>query len=226
MSGLSSDALLIFAATEFLLCLSPGPAVLLVLGLSARRGFGAGMAATAGILAANIMYFSLSAVGIGAVILASQLLFTVLKWAGAAYLLYLGITMAWPPVRRLIGRRAADGHTPPPARSVVIARDGDRGRWKSARRGFVMQAANPKNLAFFVAILPQFIHTGDTVALQLAVLGAISVLLELPVLVVYSAAAAWSAALLGDRVMTWIEGVAGGFLIVIATGLATLRRAA
>ena len=80
-----------FAATEFLLCLSPGPAVLLVVGLSMRQGFWRSQAAAAGILTTNAIYFALSAAGVASLILASATLFYVLKIVGAVYLAWLGL---------------------------------------------------------------------------------------------------------------------------------------
>ncbi|MDJ0931893.1 LysE family transporter [Breoghania sp.] len=78
------SSLATFALTEFLLCLTPGPAVLLVVGISMRRGFALSHYATLGILATNVAYFTLSAVGVASLILASATLFTVLKFGGAA----------------------------------------------------------------------------------------------------------------------------------------------
>ncbi len=76
--------LALFALTEFLLSLTPGPAVLLVIGLSMRQGFRIGFLATLGILSTNAVFFTLSAIGIGALIIASATLFTIVKWIGAA----------------------------------------------------------------------------------------------------------------------------------------------
>ena len=82
------DAIALFTPTEFLLSLTPGPAVLLVIGLSMRQGFRIGFMATLGILFTNAVFFTLSALGVGALVLASATLFTILKWIGAAYLVY------------------------------------------------------------------------------------------------------------------------------------------
>lgn len=217
------ENLLLFAVTEFLLSLTPGPAVLLVIGLSLRQGFRTGLFTTFGILATNAFFFSLSALGIGALILASGALFTALKWIGAAYLVYLGISMLVPLLRRFFSRSNDEA-----AIDLEESRRGapreplspSRAFWK----GFSLQASNPKNLAFFVAILPQFITPGDNVALQMLAMGLISATLELPILVVYGAASAFSARLMRERLITWIEGIGGGVLIGLGAALAVSKR--
>jgi threonine/homoserine/homoserine lactone efflux protein len=88
----------------------------------------------------------------------------------------------------------------------------------------MLQASNPKNIAFFVAILPQFIIPDENVGQQLVILGIISVVLELPILVFYGFASSKSAELMTARVIEWIEGVAGGILICIGGALALYKR--
>jgi len=88
----SLEVWLLFTITETVLCLSPGPAVLLVLSVGLTRGWQPGMQASAGILVANLLYFVLSATSLGALLLASWELFVLIKWLGAAYLIWLGLT--------------------------------------------------------------------------------------------------------------------------------------
>ncbi|HUO69092.1 MAG TPA: LysE family transporter, partial [Gammaproteobacteria bacterium] len=82
-----------FVVLETVLCLTPGPAVLFVVSTSFARGARAGLGGALGIVACNTFYFLLSALGVAAVILASNRLFTTLKWLGAAYLVWLGLRM-------------------------------------------------------------------------------------------------------------------------------------
>ncbi len=213
----------LFALTEFLLSLTPGPAVLLVIGLSMRQGFRIGFMATLGILATNAMFFTLSALGVGALIVASATLFTIVKWAGAAYLVYLGVGMIAPLLKRLWQKRST-GTGLELAEASASAPSVPQTAVRSFWQGFILQASNPKNIAFFVAILPQFISTEGNVAFQLVVFGLVSVLLELPILVFYGFASALSARVMREKVIEWIEAVGGGILIALGGALASSQR--
>ncbi len=217
------EAIGLFALTEALLSLTPGPAVLLVVGLSIRKGFRIGFAATLGIVLVNALYFTLSALGIGAAIIASATLFTMIKWAGAAYLIYLGIQMLRPLLQgsALKGKAssALDLNT-----AVAMGMGKNDAVSSSFLRGFVLQASNPKNIMFFVAILPQFITPGDNIVAQMAILGTVSILLEMPILIIYSIASARSARLMKQRLVDWLEAIGGGALIMMGGALALYRK--
>ena len=198
---------LLFCLTETVLCMIPGPAVLLVLSTALRRGFAPATRATAGILAGNTMYFALSATGIAAVIVASHLVFSALKWAGAAYLVWLGLRM-------LLSRASASGATAerPPGNAERIF-----------VRAFIVQAANPKALVFFIALLPQFINPASTVPKQILVLGISSVVLEFAILSLYGALAARARAMTGARFSNLLERSGGAILIAAGARLAWYR---
>lgn len=212
------ETILLFALTEFLLSLSPGPAVLLIVGLSMRIGFRAGFAAALGVIATNAVFFTLSALGVGALIVASATLFTILKWIGAAYLVYLGAGMIAPLLRKTPKPDAAALNLDKARAAAAGGRVSDlRAFW----RGFALQASNPKNLAFFVAILPQFITPDEPVAIQMLILGVVSVALELPILIGYAAAFAFAASLINARMVQRIEALGGGVLIGLGATLAS-----
>src|SRR5205085_8411867 len=95
--GASPDSMtletwVLFTLTEAALCVTPGPAVLLVLSQGLTRGTRASVAANLGILTGNACYFALSATGLGAVLVASYEVFSLIRWLGAAYLVWLGIS--------------------------------------------------------------------------------------------------------------------------------------
>lgn len=217
------SALALFAVTEFILSLTPGPAVLLVMSLSMRSGFRIGFMATLGILATNAVFFTLSALGVGALIIASATLFTIVKWVGAAYLVYLGVGMIWPLLHR-----TGSTNTPSSSTAFQTLENPDHTNTANAARafwkGFVLQASNPKNIAFFVAILPQFIDPTGNVPGQLVLLGIVSVLIELPILMFYAAAFTLSARVMKDHVITWIEAIGGGILVMLGVALARTSR--
>jgi homoserine/homoserine lactone efflux protein len=191
------------------LCITPGPAVLFVVSHGLTTGGRASLAATAGILTANTIYFGLSALGLGAVLLASHAVFTALKYAGAAYLVYLGIQTI-----RGSGLSLPDGdatHTPQSA-------------WRIWTRATALQASNPKSLIFFTALLPQFIDTSQPVAFQLFVLAVTSVVIEFIVLAAYGFLAARVSRLARERRFRVLTNrISGTFLIVAGAGVALNR---
>ncbi len=95
---------------------------------------------------------------------------------------------------------------------------------RSFWQGFTLQASNPKNIAYFVAILPRFVSPDGNLVLHFVVLGVVSVLLELPVLVFYGLASAFSARLMRERVIEWIEAVGGSIRLVLGGALASSQR--
>ena len=196
--------LLLFAATELLLSLTPGPAVLLVVSQGIRRGFRSSTRGAAGILTGNAIYFALSAAGLGALLLASKRVFDILQIAGAAYLALLGLKMLIKPSRVETDVPEEVGH----AGSFV--------------QGLVTQLSNPKAIIFFTALLPQFVDSTRAVAMQLIVLGVISIAVELPVLLLYGFAADRGRARYGKHAPLF-ERLAGACLIAAGAKLAAMR---
>lgn len=205
---MSWELWLVFVATEGLLCVTPGPAVLLVVSQALTRGASAGVSATLGILAGNAFYFALSASSLGALIAASYEMFLLIKWLGAAYLIWLGVA-------------TFRGRSPPfsinPARRAGLPR--------VFANGVALQLANPKALLFFVALLPQFIDPAGPIVSQIVILGVTSVVLEFLALLAYSAAASrCSAAVMRSRFAHWTDRMAGSCLIGAGLLTAAIRR--
>jgi homoserine/homoserine lactone efflux protein len=201
---MSLEAWAAFCVTEAVLCFTPGPAVLLVVSIALGRGFRPGMGAAFGILSANALYFALSATGVAATLVASRELFLVLKWIGAAYLVWLGLRMLLS--RDVTDRDAAPA---PVARTFI--------------RGFIVQGANPKALVFFAALLPQFIDPSGSVPAQLLVLGISSLVIELGALAFYAFGAVRAGRVAGTRVAGALQRVGGGLLVAAGARLAAVR---
>ncbi|MCP3985562.1 MAG: LysE family translocator [bacterium] len=197
---------LAFCVTEAVLCFTPGPAVLLVVSAALPRGAGAGLVAGLGILAANAFYFALSALGIGAAIVASQELFHAIQWTGAAYLIYLG-------GRAIFSGRSSEAPSVQP-----------RPLGRAFTRGFIVQTANPKTLIFFTALLPQFLDPERAIGFQVVVLGASSVVIEFLALGVYAVVASRAGRLTDGGWIDRIERVGGGFLVAAGLRLAIVSR--
>ena len=106
---------IVFVIYETAMCLSPGPAVLLVLSQALARGTLASLWSNVGILTGNTIYFILSATGLGAILLASHGLFSAIRWVGAAYIIYLGITAFFGKSKGTFGgeTRFSAGFRPP-----------------------------------------------------------------------------------------------------------------
>ena len=160
---------LLFLIMETALSLSPGPAVFYVVS-QGIRAFPRAVPATLGILSANACYFALSATSLGALIATSARFFTIAKWAGAAYLTYLGIKSL---------RAAAASHSIELTGSAAPGDEETRGgntRGNDRRQIYLgaltLQLSNPKALLFFLALLPQFIDTQRTVAARISICGA------------------------------------------------------
>jgi homoserine/homoserine lactone efflux protein len=208
---------LLFLIMETALSLSPGPAVFYVVS-QGIRAFPRAVPATLGILSANACYFALSATSLGALIAASGRFFTIAKWVGAAYLIYLGIKSL---------RSAAASHsialtgtaTPDDADARDDHPSGAQTRGNDRRQIYLgaltLQLSNPKALLFFLALLPQFIDTQRAVAPQMLILAATSMLPECCILLAYgwlAHGAAHASAKFGvtrsmNQWLAWVEGV-------------------
>jgi len=145
-----------FLLITLVLILVPGPIVTLVISTGATRGVRAALVTVAGTSTGNAVLLTAIALGLDWVLGHAVYLFELLRWAGVAYLLYLGVR-AW---------RSAGRPLPPWSGNQVHF-------W----RGFLVALSNPKTLAFFTAFLPQFLDPARPVARQLAVMCAVSVVL-------------------------------------------------
>lgn len=203
------DLWLTFVAATIALLLIPGPTVLLVLSYAISKGRSVAVASAAGVALGDLVAMSASLLGLGALVLASATLFTLLKWVGAAYLIYLGV--------KLLRSAPTAGLELPDADTI------------SASRVFghtaAVTALNPKSIAFFIAFVPQFVRPEAALLPQFSIL--------IVTFVTLAAANAFAYALAASRlrrvisrpgIITWITRAGGGALVAMGVLTATLRR--
>jgi homoserine/homoserine lactone efflux protein len=199
-----------FVAT-IVLSLSPGPGVFSSISSGLHHGFRLGLWNGVGMQAANVLMVVIVSLGLGAVLLASETLFTLVKWAGVAYLIYLGIVTWRAPAKGFEEDR--DDHETT-ARGVFM-------------RGFWVNATNPKGIIFFAAILPQFIDVARPQLPQYAILAATTFAVDLVVMMGYTALAARVLRVMRDpKRLRWVNRTLGGAFIAAGVALASFRRAA
>ncbi|KWT75377.1 LysE family translocator [Agrobacterium radiobacter] len=152
----STANLSLFVSATLVLLLVPGPAVLFIFARSVEQGRSAGLVSILGIHSATLVHVVAAAVGLSALLASSALAFSVVKYAGAAYLIWLGL-------KKLFGPSDL-----PDIEGMVPARS----RMRIFREGFIVNLLNPKTALFFLAFLPQFVEVDrGHVAMQVAFLG-------------------------------------------------------
>ncbi|MBW8484226.1 LysE family translocator [Actinomadura parmotrematis] len=155
--------LAVFTVTTLVALVTPGPDMLFVLGCGMRGGARAGLLATAGVITGDALYIVAAAAGLAVLLTAFPVVFTVLRFGGAAYLIYLGVQTI---------RQRKNGRVDDPAAVGMSGR-------RAFLNGVVCSAANPQTFTFMVAFLPQFIvPAAGPVWTQFAVLGAVLIVLE------------------------------------------------
>ena len=200
------QSLIAFSLAAALLTITPGLDTALVLRTAAAEGPRRALAAALGICLGCLAWGALVAVGLGMLLEASQLAYLALKWAGAAYLIYLGI--------RLVFTRRTEGEDAEPPQ---------RGNWLI--RGLLTNLLNPKVGAFYVSFLPQFIPAGSDVPALTLLLAAIHAGLGLSWFLLLVAATRPLAKRLGDpRLVRGLDRVTGAVLIFFGLRLAFGRQ--
>jgi len=204
----------LFVVAGLLLNLTPGPDMAYIAARAAAGDFRSGVAATLGITAGCIAHTVAAAAGLSMLLATSAVAFSVVKWCGAAYLLYTGAKLIVSSIR-----------SPRGAGKVALLADATPRR--IFREGFVINVLNPKVALFFLAFLPQFIDTAaPSAALAFVALGCLfnfnSLFVNLPV--------AWLAARAGNRVRAqasaapWLKGAIGALFVLLAARLVTIER--
>ena len=152
-------SLMIFIAAAVALLLTPGPAVLYIIARSLEQGRMAGIVSTLGIALASVTHVFFAALGLSALLMQSALAFTIVKYLGAVYLIYLGI-------RTLLSKAKAGPVSTVETKSLS----------RIFSQGFIVNLLNPKTALFFLAFLPQFVNADrGSITVQIVILGAIFV---------------------------------------------------
>ena len=154
-----------FILASVVLIVIPGPSVLFVIGRSLALGRLGGLLSVVGNALGMVPLVAAVALGVGALVAQSVVIFTIIKFAGALYLVYLGVQAI---------RHRAD------AADAVNGAVATRSHWRQLGEGFIVGVTNPKTIAFFVAVLPQFVDfTAGSIPLQLFELGVVFIVLAL-----------------------------------------------
>lgn len=203
------DTWLTFVAASTLLLLIPGPTILLVLSYAISQGRRVAVSTAAGVAVGDLVAMTASLAGLGALVLASATLFTLLKWVGAVYLVYLGVKMILS---------ARDAEFALPEADAISAR-------RTFSHAAAVTALNPKSIAFFIAFVPQFIRPEAALLPQFAILIGTFVALA----TINALAYALLAGSLRDRlarpgIIAWLTRAGGATLIGMGILTATLRR--
>lgn len=205
--------LLLFILAGWLLNITPGPDTALIVARSTQLGLKGGAMACAGIAAGIIVHVTAAALGISALIAASATAFGIVKFLGAAYLIYIGIKM-------IVTRRANDGETPTALRLPLSYR-------KVFRQGFVTNALNPKVALFFLAFLPQFIdNNAPSTALAFLFLGVVFNING----TIWNLMVAWATARAASMMrgaktfQRWIDCTIGALFVAFGVKLALFQR--
>jgi len=207
--AMNTHLLAVYVVAVFAAMIAPGPDMLFILATGARGGPRAGLLATLGVMTSEIVQITAVAAGLAALFAEAPAAFLVVRLCGAAYLLYLGV-QALRSARR--GSPIAD----------VSEQGGVAGRY-AYLRGVITNLANPKQVTFVVALLPQFVDRAlGHVPLQFVILGAIFIAFELLV--------DGTVGLMAGRIATWLsrrqrarqalDAGAGAIMVALAARLA------
>ena len=201
-----------FLAASTLLLIVPGPTIVLVLSYALSQGRRVAVSCAAGVAVGDLIAMTASLLGLGALVLASATLFTVLKWIGAAYLVWMGVGM--------LRNAGASRLSVPEGRAPVSAR-------KVFRDAATVTALNPKSIVFFIAFVPQFIDPDAALLPQFVILIATFVgLAALNALAYALLADSMRGAIRRPAVLLWMERAGGTVLIAMGLVTAALRRTA
>ncbi|KML54708.1 amino acid transporter [Burkholderia cepacia] len=205
----------LFVATVFVVSAIPGPNMLLVMTHGARHGLRRSSSTMAGCLSALVLMLSVSAAGLGVFLEAWPAMFNALRFAGAAYLIYLGVK-AW---------RARVDDAPPAADVESVSRQATpASRWVLFRNGFLVAGSNPKAILFAAALLPQFINAAEPTLPQFGILVVTFAVIEVSWYLVYASfGTRIGATLKSQSVAKVFNRLTGGLFVGFGAMMALVR---
>ncbi len=200
------DNLLLFIGLTTLVSFAPGPNVMFIMSQAALRGHRAGVMAGFGIQIANLVYFTLTAMGLGVLMQTSELAFLVVKWAGAGCLALIGAAA----VARSFKGEAPIIEAGQPAPVMAVGRG-------AFIDGLMIGFGNPKTIIWFMVFLPQFINPQGNVLTQTLALGGLGALIDLAIQWLYTRLGGRLSRFLGNHtIRKWFERGVGAVFIVLA----------
>ena len=201
---------LAFSAASIVLVLIPGPTVMLVLSYAISHGRKVAFATASGVALGDFLAMTASLAGLGALVLTSATLFTILKWIGAAYLVFLGVKLFIDPPAS--AGLEGPGPTPPQDQNLFA-------------HAALVTALNPKSIMFFIAFVPQFVSIDQPIAPQFVIL----IFTFVSIAAVNTIAYALLADQLRNRiasigVIQWLSRTGGAALIAMGAATALMRK--
>jgi threonine/homoserine/homoserine lactone efflux protein len=211
----------LFILAGWLLNLTPGPDVLCIVNTALRAGARAGMVAALGITAGCFVHVAAAALGVGALMATSTVAFSVLKWVGALYLVYVGLKLL---LQRASASASASAIEFEVAKNPLNTSDSGQKSLKNVfLKGFLTNVLNPKVALFFLAFVPQFIAPGaQHPALAFVGLGVLFNVNALPINLGYALLAAWATRRMGvvQRALAHLDRLAGVMFVGFGLRLA------
>ena len=207
---MSSLTLFAFAAMAFVVIATPGPTVLLALANGSRFGARRALFGMAGAVLSDFILIAAAAIGLGALLAASQFWFSVVKWLGVAYLAYLGVML-------LVSKGAS-------LSSAEVNRSGPATGSALFRKSLLVAITNPKGYLFTSAFLPQFIAPAAPQLPQYVTLALAFALIDFLVMFAYAMAGSQAMRLLKQSGALWLDRICGAALLSLAGALAVYRR--
>jgi homoserine/homoserine lactone efflux protein len=209
---MSLKLFLLYFTTWSLVALTPGPAVMCAMSQATRYGFRASLAGITGTQVGNLVFFICTALGLATLLKTATTAFTVLQVVGAVYLFYLGVRIIVSSFRRSTAPEAALPSAPPARHNLFL-------------QGLAVQLTNPKALLFVSALLPQFIEPQRPLLLQLVILVAVTIAVDLVVLSSYAFFAERGVkSFRASGFSVWIERVFGAALVLFGFRLILSRK--